>query len=208
LRTQVAIIGSGPAGLLLGQLLNKYGIDNIVIERKTREYVLARIRAGVLEQGTVSLLDEVRVASRLHSEGLVHDGVEIAFAGGRHRIDMKRSTSGKTVTIYGQTELTRDLMDARDAGGHAEALRGRLLAGDITAAQAIGLDLNLFSHRPADVSDATVEAYVRPMVEKAAFALSTNEAWALLACAALLGLLLIPFAGPPPQSNSADAGKH
>jgi DHA2 family multidrug resistance protein len=92
-------------------------------------------------------------------------------------------------------------------GGHAEALRGRLLAGDITAAQAIGLDLNLFTHRPADVSDATVEAYVRPMVEKAAFALSTNEAWALLACAALLGLLLVPFAGRPPQSNSADAGK-
>ncbi len=100
MRTQVAIIGSGPAGLLLGQLLNKYGIDNIVIERKTREYVLARIRAGVLEQGTVNLLDEVRVASRLHSEGLVHDGVEIAFAGGRHRID-----------------ITRDLMDARDAAG-------------------------------------------------------------------------------------------
>ena len=117
MRTQVAIIGSGPAGLLLGQLLNKYGIDNIVIERKTREYVLARIRAGVLEQGTVNLLDEVRVASRLHSEGLVHDGVEIAFAGGRHRIDMKRSTSGKAVTIYGQTEVTRDLMDARDAAG-------------------------------------------------------------------------------------------
>jgi MFS transporter, DHA2 family, multidrug resistance protein len=93
-------------------------------------------------------------------------------------------------------------------GGHAEALRGRLLAGDITAAQAIGLDLNLFTHRPAGVSDATVEAYVRPMVEKAAFALSTNEAWALLACAALLGLLLVPFAGPLPQSNSADAGKY
>src|ERR1700738_1817908 len=80
LRTQVAIIGSGPAGLLLGQLLNKYGIDNIVIERKTREYVLARTRARVLEQGTVNLMDEVRIASRLHSEGLVHDGVEIAFA--------------------------------------------------------------------------------------------------------------------------------
>ena len=92
-------------------------------------------------------------------------------------------------------------------GGHAEALRDRLLAGDITAAQAIGLDLDLFTHRPAGVSDATVEAYVRPMVEKAAFALSTNEAWALLACAALLGLLLVPFAGPLPQSNSADAGK-
>jgi DHA2 family multidrug resistance protein len=88
-------------------------------------------------------------------------------------------------------------------GGHAEALRDRLIAGDITAARAIGLDLQLFTHRPPDVSDATVEAYVRPMVEKAAFALSTNEAWTLLACMALLGLLLVPFAGPPPQSAGA-----
>jgi MFS transporter, DHA2 family, multidrug resistance protein len=86
-------------------------------------------------------------------------------------------------------------------GGHAEALRDRLIAGDITAAQAIGLDLQLFTHRPAGVSDAAVEAYVRPMVEKAAFALSTNEAWALLAGVALLGLLLVPFAGPPPQNT-------
>jgi DHA2 family multidrug resistance protein len=86
-------------------------------------------------------------------------------------------------------------------GGHADALRDRLIAGDITAAHAIGLDLQLFTHRPPDVSDATVEAYLRPMVERAAFALSTNEAWALLACAALLGLLLIPFAGKPPQSE-------
>jgi len=92
-------------------------------------------------------------------------------------------------------------------GGHAEALRDRLIAGDITAARAIGLDLQLFTHRPPDVSDATVEAYLRPMVEKAAFALSTNEAWTLLACAALLGLLLVPFAGPPPQSTVADAGE-
>jgi DHA2 family multidrug resistance protein len=93
-------------------------------------------------------------------------------------------------------------------GGHAEALRDRLIAGDITAAQAIGLDLNLFTHRPAGVSDATVEAYLRPMVEKAAFALSTNEAWALLACAALLGLLLVPFAGRPPQSTAKTAIEH
>src|SRR6266404_2518746 len=91
-------------------------------------------------------------------------------------------------------------------GGHAEALRDRLIAGDITAAQAIGLDLELFTHRPPDVSDATVEAYLRPMVEKAAFALSANEAWALLACAALLGLLLVPFAKPLPQRTAADAG--
>ena len=93
-------------------------------------------------------------------------------------------------------------------GGHAEALRDRLIAGDTTAAQAIGLDLKLFLHRPPNVSDATVEAYVRPMVEKAAFALSTNEAWALLAFAALLGLLLIPFAGPTPLNSEAAADKH
>jgi MFS transporter, DHA2 family, multidrug resistance protein len=84
-------------------------------------------------------------------------------------------------------------------GGHAEALRDRLIAGDVTAAQAIGLDLELFLHRPPDVSDASVEAYLRPMVEKAAFALSTNEAWALLACVALIGLLLVPLARPPPK---------
>ena len=90
--------------------------------------------------------------------------------------------------------------------GHAEALRDRLIAGDITAAQAIGLDVELFTHRPPGVSDATVEAYLRPMVEKAAFALSTNEAWALLAFAALLGLLLVPFAGRPSQSTNAVAG--
>jgi MFS transporter, DHA2 family, multidrug resistance protein len=93
-------------------------------------------------------------------------------------------------------------------GGHAEALRDRLIAGDITAARAIGLDLGLFTHRPPDVSDATVEAYLRPMVEKAAFALSTNEAWTLLACAALLGLLLVPFAGPPPQRTDVDTREH
>jgi DHA2 family multidrug resistance protein len=84
-------------------------------------------------------------------------------------------------------------------GGHAELLRDRLIAGDVTAAKAIGLDVTLFLHRPADVSEATVESYVRPMVERAAFALSSNEAWWVLACAALLALLLIPFAGPAPQ---------
>jgi DHA2 family multidrug resistance protein len=90
------------------------------------------------------------------------------------------------------------------SNGHAADLRDRLIAGDITAAQAIGLDLKLFTHRPPDISDATVEAYLRPMVEKAAFALSVNEAWALLAVAALFGLLLVPFAGPPPQRAEAD----
>lgn len=116
LRTQVAIIGAGPAGLLLGQLLHAHGIESIILERKDRAYVLARIRAGVLEQGTVDLLGSVGVAARLHREGLVHDAVEVAFGGARHRIDLK-AASGKTLTVYGQTEVTRDLMEARDALG-------------------------------------------------------------------------------------------
>lgn len=116
MRTQVAIIGGGPAGLLLGQLLHRYGVDNVIIERKDRDYILARIRAGVLEQGTVGLLDEVGVAARLHHDGLIHHGIELAFGGARHRIDMTKAT-GKTVTVYGQTEVTRDLMDARLAAG-------------------------------------------------------------------------------------------
>jgi p-hydroxybenzoate 3-monooxygenase len=116
LRTKVAIIGAGPAGLLLGQLLHAYGIDNIILERQTPDYVLGRIRAGLLEEGTVALLDEVGAGKRAHREGLVHHGVELAFGGVRHRIDMHAAT-GKTVMIYGQTEVTRDLMTARaDAG--------------------------------------------------------------------------------------------
>jgi p-hydroxybenzoate 3-monooxygenase len=103
--------------LLLGQLLHAAGISSIILERKDRAYVLARIRAGVLEQGTVTLLESVGVAARLHREGLVHDGIEIAFGGARHRIDLKAATGGRTVTVYGQTEVTRDLGEARDALG-------------------------------------------------------------------------------------------
>jgi p-hydroxybenzoate 3-monooxygenase len=116
LRTKVAIIGAGPAGLLLGQLLHTYGIDNVILERHTGEYVLGRIRAGLLEEGTVALLDEVGAGARAHDEGLVHEGIELAFAGGRHRIDLKEAT-GKTMMIYGQTEVTLDLMNARQAAG-------------------------------------------------------------------------------------------
>jgi p-hydroxybenzoate 3-monooxygenase len=116
LRTKVAIIGAGPAGLLLGQLLHAYGIDNIILERQTPDYVLGRIRAGLLEEGTVALLDEVGAGARAHREGLVHDGIELTFGGTRHRIDMKAAT-GKTMTIYGQTEVTLDLMNARRAAG-------------------------------------------------------------------------------------------
>jgi len=117
MRTQVAIIGAGPSGLLLGALLGKAGIDTVILERKSLDYVLARIRAGVLEQGTCDLLDEVGVGARMHGEGLVHDGFSLAFGGRQHRIDLKRLTGGKTVRVYGQTEVTRDLAEARAASG-------------------------------------------------------------------------------------------
>jgi p-hydroxybenzoate 3-monooxygenase len=115
-RTQVAIVGAGPSGLLLGQLLHKHGIDNIIVEQRSGDYVLSRIRAGVLEQGTASLLDEIGAGARMRQEGLVHDGIEIAFGGQRHPINF-RELIGKTVIIYGQTEVTRDLMEARAAAG-------------------------------------------------------------------------------------------
>jgi p-hydroxybenzoate 3-monooxygenase len=116
MRTQVVIIGAGPSGLLLGQLLHKHGIDNIVLERHTGEYVLGRIRAGVIEQVAVDLIDEAGVGARLHREGLVHDGTQICVEGTRHRIDFKALT-GKSVTVYGQTEVTKDLMDGRAVAG-------------------------------------------------------------------------------------------
>jgi p-hydroxybenzoate 3-monooxygenase len=115
MRTQVAIIGAGPSGLLLGQLLSRQGIDNVIVERRSRNHVLGRIRAGVLEEGTVDLLDEAGVGERMHRKGLRHEGIVIAFDGRQHRIDLKRLTGGKTVMIYGQTEVTHDLMDARQA---------------------------------------------------------------------------------------------
>jgi p-hydroxybenzoate 3-monooxygenase len=115
-RTQIVIVGAGPAGLLLGQLLHHCGVDNIILERKDAGYVLARVRAGVLEQGTVDTLRRIGVADRLLADGLPHDGIEIAFGGTRYRIDMREATS-KHVTIYGQTEVTRDLMNARSRAG-------------------------------------------------------------------------------------------
>jgi p-hydroxybenzoate 3-monooxygenase len=116
-RTQVAIIGAGPSGLLLGQLLHDAGIDNVIFERRSGEYVLSRIRAGVLEQTTVDLLDSAGVGGRMRREGLLHDGIELSFGGERHRIDFRGLTGGKQVMIYGQTEVTHDLMDARRAFG-------------------------------------------------------------------------------------------
>jgi len=114
-RTQVAIVGAGPSGLLLGALLAKAGVEAVLLERQTGEHVLGRIRAGVLEQVCVDLLDELGLGARMHREGLVHDGFEVLWNGRRHRIDMRRLTGGKSVMVYGQTELTRDLMDARRA---------------------------------------------------------------------------------------------
>jgi p-hydroxybenzoate 3-monooxygenase len=117
MKTQVAIIGSGPSGLLLGQLLHRAGIDNVIVERQTPDYILSRIRAGVLEQGTIDLLREAGVHERMDAEGLVHEGVELQVAGKRIHVDLKMLTGGKTVMVYGQTELTRDLMEARTANG-------------------------------------------------------------------------------------------
>ncbi|MFI0473240.1 4-hydroxybenzoate 3-monooxygenase [Halomonas sp. HMF6819] len=117
MKTQVAIIGAGPSGLLLGQLLQRQGIDNVILERRSGEYVLSRIRAGVLEQGTVDLLREAGVDRRMDEEGLPHDGFELAFDNRRVRVALDELTGGSRVMVYGQTEVTRDLMAARDAAG-------------------------------------------------------------------------------------------
>ncbi len=117
MRTQVAIIGAGPSGLLLGQLLHKAGIDNIIIERQSADYVLGRIRAGILEQITVDLLREAGVGARVAAEGTVHHSIELVYRNTRHPIDVTGLTGGKVVTAYGQTEVTKDLMDARAAAG-------------------------------------------------------------------------------------------
>ncbi|MBC8882283.1 MULTISPECIES: 4-hydroxybenzoate 3-monooxygenase [Pseudomonas] len=117
MKTKVAIIGSGPSGLLLGQLLQRAGIDNVIVERKDPDYILSRIRAGVLEQGMTDLLREAGVSERMDAEGMIHDGFELAFAGRCERIDLKSLADGRTVMVYGQTEVTRDLMAARVASG-------------------------------------------------------------------------------------------
>ena len=115
MRTQVVIVGAGPSGLLLGQLLHNAGVDAVIIERQSPDYVLSRIRAGVLEQVTMDVLAQVGVDKRMHQEGLVHTGFDLLFKGARHRIDLEGLTGGQKVMVYGQTEVTRDLMDARQA---------------------------------------------------------------------------------------------
>jgi p-hydroxybenzoate 3-monooxygenase len=142
-RTQVAIIGAGPSGLLLSQLLSCHGIDSVVLELRSRDYVEARIRAGLLEQSTVDLLDMAGVGERLHREGLAHEGVALAFDGRILRIDLK-SLAGSAMTVYGQTEITKDLGDARAASG------GRVLyeATDVAPADFDGNNPRVtFMHR-------------------------------------------------------------
>ena len=124
MRTNVVIVGAGPSGLLLGQLLFKAGVDAIIVERQTPDYVLGRIRAGVLEQVTLDVLAQAGVDKRLPKDGLPHSGFDLLFKGERHRIDLEGLTGGKKVMVYGQTEVTRDLMEAREAAGlttHYEA---------------------------------------------------------------------------------------
>lgn len=134
MRTQVAIIGSGPSGLLLGQLLTKAGISNVIIDRASKEYILGRVRAGVLEEGMVNLLDHAGAGKRLRWEGSPHSGISLAFNGHDHRIDLETLT-GKQVMVYGQTEVTRDLMDQRELSGaptiyEASKVEPREFSGD------------------------------------------------------------------------------
>ena len=116
-RTQVAIVGGGPAGLLLGHLLGRLGVDAIVIEARARQYVIDRVRAGVLEQNTVDLLTDAGLGGRLAREGMRHEGIHLSFSGARHRIDFAELTDGRGITIYGQNEVVKDLIDARLAAG-------------------------------------------------------------------------------------------
>ncbi|MDB5555480.1 MAG: p-hydroxybenzoate 3-monooxygenase [Rhizobium sp.] len=147
MRVQVAIIGSGPSGLLLGQLLTNAGIDNVILDRVDRDYILGRIRAGVLESGTAGLLDEAGAGDRMHAEGLIHDGFSLSFSGRRHRIDLKGLT-GKSVAVYGQMELTHDLMDRREVTGGRTIYNARnVMPHDFDGAPCVTYEKDGVTHR-------------------------------------------------------------
>jgi p-hydroxybenzoate 3-monooxygenase len=129
-RTQVGIVGAGPAGLVLAQLLHLRGIDSVVLESRSREYVESRIRAGVLEQTTVDLLTDMGVGDRLRREGLVHEGIELQFEGERHRIHFTELTGGRSITVYGQQEVVKDLIAARVETGRPMLFEAEALAVD------------------------------------------------------------------------------
>ena len=116
-RTQVGIVGAGPAGLMLARLLHLQGIESVVLENRSRDYVEHRIRAGVLEQPTVDLLRDAGVGERMGREGIVHHGIELQFDGERHRIPLSELTGGRSIVIYGQTEVVKDLIEARTRDG-------------------------------------------------------------------------------------------
>jgi p-hydroxybenzoate 3-monooxygenase len=142
MKTQVAIIGAGPAGLMLGQLLTRAGIDNVIVERQSGDYVLARIRAGVLEQGTVDLLEEIDAGTRMRAEGIPHTGFTLCFDGDPLRIDLAALT-GRSVMVYGQTEVTRDLMAQRAASGAETLYEAKDVAlHDIGASPSVSLTRN------------------------------------------------------------------
>ncbi len=147
-RTKVAIVGGGPAGLMLGQLLTQEGIDNVILERKSPDYVLSRIRAGVLEQGTVELLERAGAGRRVHAEGLPHGGVELSFDGVSQRIDL-RALTGRSVVVYGQTEVTRDLMELRAGSGAATVYEAEAVALDDIAGPSARLSYTKDGQRQA-----------------------------------------------------------
>lgn len=117
MRAQVGIVGAGPAGLTLARLLERHGIESVVLESRSRDYVEHRVRAGVLEQGSVDLLAEAAVDDRLKQEGIVHTGISLQFEGERHRIALSELTGGRSIVVYGQTEIVKDLIAARLGSG-------------------------------------------------------------------------------------------
>ncbi len=129
-RTQVGIVGAGPAGLVLGRLLENAGISTVILERRSRAYVEHRVRAGVLEHGTADLLERIGVGARMRREGLVHRGIELRFDRARHRIDLQQRT-GKTITVYGQQEVVKDLIAARLASGLPVEFEAEVTAVDL-----------------------------------------------------------------------------